>query len=312
MSVTPVLFVDDEEDIRSSFRTRFREQFSVHLASNGREALGQLGGSEPIAVVVTDIRMPEMGGLELLKESRALNPDIGFIMISGHGDSDEIVSAFRLGARNFLRKPYRFAELEQAILEEARRYDVLRERHKEQEGDQAISRYLRGVERLTYELPTNLDWVNPLSNRFADLMRTTNVCDEENRSRVMLGLVEMFTNAVEHGNLDITGVEKQALKASGEAVYQQELLLRMGKPPYRDRKVYVTATIDNEAATFIIQDEGQGFDFSNLPDPTDPENLFKSSGRGILLTRAFSDELSYAGKGNVVTLVKRRTSGKPS
>jgi FixJ family two-component response regulator len=113
--------------------------------------------------VVTDIRMPEMGGLELLRESRALNPDLGFIMISGHGDSDEIVSAFRLGARNFIRKPYRFAELEQAIIEEARRYALLREQYKEQAGELAVSRYLRNVERLVYELPTNLDWVNPLT-----------------------------------------------------------------------------------------------------------------------------------------------------
>lgn len=312
MTDISVLFVDDEPDIRASFRTRFHKQFPVFLASNGKEALSMLKAEPSITVVVTDIRMPQMGGLELLKECRAVNPDLGFIMVSGHGDSDEIVTAFRLGARNFLRKPYRFAELEQAIVEEAQRYTLLREQHKERVGNQAVARYARGVERLTYELPTSLDWVNPLSTRLADLLEATQVCDEESRPRVMLGLVEIFTNAIEHGNLGITGPQKQALKAKGERSYQQELQSRMSQPPYRDRKVQVVATINDAGATFTIQDEGQGFDFSDLPDPTDAENLFKSSGRGILLARAFLDELRYSGVGNTVTLVKRRNGRKPS
>ncbi|MFI5401218.1 MAG: response regulator, partial [SAR324 cluster bacterium] len=157
-----VLFVDDEPDIRSGFRARFSQQFPVFLASNGKEALDMLKGEAPITVVVTDIRMPYMSGLELLKESRALKPDLGFIMVSGHGDSDEIVTAFRLGARNFLRKPYRFADLEQAIFEEARRYALLQEQVRQRMGIQAVARYVRGIEKLVYELPTNFDWVNPL------------------------------------------------------------------------------------------------------------------------------------------------------
>ena len=306
MTNISVLFVDDEPDIRASFRTRFHKQFPVFLAANGKEALSLLKAETSISVVVTDIRMPQMGGLELLKECRALNPDLGFIMVSGHGDSDEIVTAFRLGARNFLRKPYRFTELEQAIVEEGHRYELLREQHKERVGNQAVARYVRGVERLIYELPTSLEWVNGLSTRLADLLEAAKVCDEESRPRVMLGLVEIFTNAVEHGNLNITGPEKLALKAKGERHYQQELAGRMSRPPYCDRKVIVTATINDQEATFTVQDEGQGFDFSDLPDPTDPENLFKSSGRGILLARAFLDDLFYSGVGNTVTLVKRR------
>jgi DNA-binding response OmpR family regulator len=307
-----VLFVDDEPDIRASFRTRFQQSFPVFLAANGKEALGMLKGENSINVVVTDIRMPQMNGLELLKECRAVNPDLGFIMVSGHGDSDEIVTAFRLGARNFLRKPYRFAELEQAIVEEARRYELLRERHKELESTQAAGRYLRSIEKLVYELPTSLDWVNSLSTRLVNLLELTQVCDEESRPRVMLGLVEIFTNAVEHGNLSVSGPEKQALKAKGERVYMQELHTRMGQPPFRDRKVTVTLSINDKAAAFTVRDEGQGFDFSELPDPTDAENLFKSSGRGILLARAFLDEVRYEGNGNTVTLVKHRPVPKPS
>jgi len=301
-----VLFVDDEPDIRTSFRTRFHHEFPVFLASNGKEALDVLKGETPITVVVSDIRMPSMNGLELLQECRALKPDLGFIMVSGHGDTEDIVKAFRLGARNFLRKPYRFAELEHAILEEARRYDLLKEEHRQHLGGEAVARYVRGIEKLVYELPTSLEWVNPLTTQLISLLESARVCDSESRPRVMLGLVEILTNAVEHGNLAIAGPEKQALKAKGDRAWQRAVAERLTQAPYRDRKVTVTASIDDERAVFTIQDQGQGFDFSDLPDPTDPENLFKSSGRGIMLARAFLDELVYSGNGNTVTLVKRR------
>jgi anti-sigma regulatory factor (Ser/Thr protein kinase) len=58
-------------------------------------------------------------------------------------------------------------------------------------------------------------------------------------------------------------------------------------------------------ATFVIQDEGPGFDPASLPDPTDPENLDKVSGRGLLLMRTFMDEVSYNDRGNQVTMIKR-------
>jgi CheY-like chemotaxis protein len=312
VSGVAVLFVDDEPDIRSSFRTRFQQEFSVFLASNGNEALEVLKGDAPISVVVSDIRMPSMNGLELLKESRAVKPDLGFIMVSGHGDSDDIVTAFRLGARNFLRKPYRFAELEQAIFEEARRYELLKDEHRQHLGGEAVAQYVTGIGNLTYELPTSLDWINPLTAQLVALLEAAKVCDDESRPRVMLGLVEILTNAVEHGNLDIAGPEKVALKAKGERVWQQAVQERMTQAPYRDRKVTVTASIDDDRAVFTVQDQGQGFDFSDLPDPTDPENLFKSSGRGIMLARAFLDDLVYSGNGNTVTLVKRRNANRPS
>ncbi len=57
-------------------------------------------------------------------------------------------------------------------------------------------------------------------------------------------------------------------------------------------------------AVIRVQDDGEGFDYHNLPDPTDPENLFLPSGRGILLARSFIDEVNYSGNGNVVTLVQ--------
>ncbi|MFM8274381.1 MAG: ATP-binding protein, partial [Gemmata sp.] len=76
--------------------------------------------------------------------------------------------------------------------------------------------------------------------------------------------------------------------------------------PYAPRRVYVTARLTPEQATFVIQDEGPGFDVTKLPDPTDPDFLERASGRGILLMRAFTDEVRYNTTGNRCTMVKRR------
>jgi len=59
-------------------------------------------------------------------------------------------------------------------------------------------------------------------------------------------------------------------------------------------------------ACFTIRDEGPGFDPSKLPDPTDPENLLKASGRGLLLIKTFMDEVTHSANGNQITMVKRR------
>ena len=67
--------------------------------------------------------------------------------------------------------------------------------------------------------------------------------------------------------------------------------------------------MSSQQAMFIVTDSGDGFDPSSLPDPTNPANLARVSGRGVLLMRAFMDEIFYNSIGNGVTLVKRRQAG---
>ncbi len=57
---------------------------------------------------------------------------------------------------------------------------------------------------------------------------------------------------------------------------------------------------------FVIRDGGPGFDITQVPDPTDPENMLRPSGRGLLLMRAFMDEFHFNNVGNEVTMIKRR------
>ena len=77
----------------------------------------------------------------------------------------------------------------------------------------------------------------------------------------------------------------------------------------RIRRIHVLVTLSPSEARFVIRDEGPGFDPESVPDPTDPANLERESGRGLLLMRTFMDEVRFNQAGNEVTLIKRRQTG---
>ena len=69
-----------------------------------------------------------------------------------------------------------------------------------------------------------------------------------------------------------------------------------------DKKFFVSCETSDSALTFIVEDEGIGFDFENLPDPTDPDNLEKPHGRGVFLMRNLADKVNFTENGRVVEL----------
>jgi anti-sigma regulatory factor (Ser/Thr protein kinase) len=127
------------------------------------------------------------------------------------------------------------------------------------------------------------------------------LCDETGRIRLAIALEEALVNAVYHGNLELTS----DLRESDMNGYYGLAERRRQEEPYRGRMVHVEATISPHEATFVVRDSGPGFDPTSLPDPTDPENLEKLTGRGLLLIRTFMDEVRYNAGGNEITMVKR-------
>lgn len=116
-----ILIVDDEQNYRSELSEFLTDnQFLVETASLPSEAIRLLVTKE-IDVVVLDIRLPEMDGLEFLRLIKKDHPDTEVIMISGHGDMDSVISALRNGAIDFFSKPFKMLELLSAI-ERTKRY----------------------------------------------------------------------------------------------------------------------------------------------------------------------------------------------
>ena len=117
-----VLVVDDEPDVETLFRQQFRrevrqELYTLDFALSGKAALDILDGriGEQVILLVSDINMPGMTGLELLHVVKQRRPDLPVFMISAYGDQDTIATALARGADKFLTKPVDFPQLKQDI-----------------------------------------------------------------------------------------------------------------------------------------------------------------------------------------------------
>jgi CheY-like chemotaxis protein len=117
MSVS-VLVVDDETDVADLFRQQFRREtragtYVMHFAYSGEDALGKLAeGIEPtLIVILSDINMPGMDGIDLLGEIRRRYPDMPVMMVTAYGDDERRRRAKELGAAEFLSKPIDFDRL---------------------------------------------------------------------------------------------------------------------------------------------------------------------------------------------------------
>jgi signal transduction histidine kinase len=110
-----ILVVDDEVDIREVLEIALMDMgHQVLLAPDGKKALELFEDQHP-SIVITDIKMPVMGGIELLKQVKRRSPDTQVIMITGHGDMDLTIDSLKFGATDFITKPVNVDILELAV-----------------------------------------------------------------------------------------------------------------------------------------------------------------------------------------------------
>lgn len=177
-----------------------------------------------------------------------------------------VIRAFKVGAANYRRLPYDREELRQIV-------------------EQTLSHKLRFVddpsvyshvhEKIEFELPSDLALMNGVLDYLQERVAKLGLIRPD-RSNLFVALDEAFVNAVKHGN-------KNDLS----------------------KLVKISAELSEKEASFTVEDEGEGFDIREIPDPCDPANLFRSSGRGVLLIYNIMDEVAYNDRGNRLTMVKR-------
>ena len=122
--VVSILIVDDEADVAELFRQRFRREarqgtYVLHFANSGDEALALLDDTiEPeLLVVLSDINMPGMDGLQLLKQIKQRFSELPVMMVTAYGDNERRQRASDLGAAEFLAKPVDFDRLKERLRE---------------------------------------------------------------------------------------------------------------------------------------------------------------------------------------------------
>ncbi len=290
-----ILVVDDAVfDQRMAGGCVEEQGSSAIYARNGREALEVIKREAP-DVVLTDLQMPEMDGLELVQQVRKKHPGVPVILMTAYGSEEVAVQALRAGAASYVPKKTLRKHLGEALRVVLAAVEVTVQRDQVRQFlEESQSRFVLGY---------HPGGPQALISYLRDGLTRVNFCDEVGLLQVCTALTEALTNAIDHGNLELNS----ALRESAGDAYRKLGAERAKQPPYCDRRVYVTAKMTPSQATYTIRDEGPGYDPSTLPDPTDAENLLKLSGRGILLIRMFMDEVGFSDSGNMITMTKRRT-----
>ncbi len=118
-----LIVVDDERDIQLLFQQKFRKELKrgeiqIHYAFDGNSALELISGMEnpESYLILTDINMPEMNGIELLKKIKALYPRLKVIMITAYGDEQNVSAAKKFGAEEYFIKPIEFDSLKAKLV----------------------------------------------------------------------------------------------------------------------------------------------------------------------------------------------------
>jgi DNA-binding NtrC family response regulator len=106
-----ILIVDDEEGVRESLKLILGDHYNLILTEDGVQALDCLKNAPDIALVLMDIKMPKMNGLEVLGEMKKQRPDLQVIMITGYKAVETAAEAVRLGACGYIVKPFKSEEI---------------------------------------------------------------------------------------------------------------------------------------------------------------------------------------------------------
>ena len=293
--VARVLVVDDSKLDRTLVTQILGEDrsLSVETVPDGKEALRAVASRRP-DLVLTDLVMPELDGFELVKHLKEEFRGLPVILMTSQGSEEVALEALRLGAASYVPKSAFGPEMLKTVQEVL---DLARERRTEEELHGALVRK-ESVHELSNDPRLLRPWVNQMKRSLDQL----GWCDELDCMQMCVALNEALQNAIEHGNLEVSSEQRARRMSEYEAMVER----RRDEEPYRNRRIRVSATLDRSEARFVVEDEGPGFDPSKLPDPRDPANLDRLSGRGVMLMKTFMDDVIYSDRGNVVTMIKRR------
>lgn len=291
-----ILVVDDSPtQLRQMQMVLENDGLEVRTASDGAEAMQIIQADQPI-LVVTDLQMPEMNGLELVASIKSLLPSIPVILTTSQGSEEIAAEALRAGAASYVPK----RDLAVGLA------PVVRQVMAVNQATQSVREVAKfAVEStITLSLENDESLVPKVISRLELPMVELDLFDEGERMQIAMALDEALLNAMVHGNLEVSSDLRQV---DDGKPYWDMIAERKQEPPYKDRRVTVRLQASNESAMFTIRDEGPGFDANSIRDPTDPENLEQIGGRGLLLINAFMDEVNHNDMGNEITMLKRKT-----
>ncbi len=254
-------------------------------------------------LVVTDLELPVMNGLDLIKTMQCDFPQIPAVLVTGHGSERLAAEALRAGATAYVPK----ALVDDLLLGTVE--DVLGVLRTDRSYAELIDCTIEN--RLVFEMPNKPKLLTTAIDLTMQLAAGMQLLSGVDRYRVSMALQQAASNAIYRGNLGLSFSDWQqtSTEENGDGQPDANVTLRMQSAPYCDRKIYYDARLMRDLIRIVIRDEGMGFDIKSIAHESDPQAMSANRGRGLVLIRNFMDKVSFNDCGNEITLIKHCVVG---
>lgn len=292
---TQILVVDDseiEQRVVGRLLQNGVSEVTVTYASDGQQALDAIAQTMP-DMILTDLRMPVMTGLELVENIKARGYPVPVILMTSYGNEQIAVQALEVGAASYVPK----LALEQILITTIE--SVLALSRVQMNRQRALSLIDSMESKFVLQNDTSL--ISPMIAYLQEQIGTMQLLNGSQMTRVGVAVYESLTNAIYHGNLELDS----ELRQGDESIFFRMAEERRLDPHFAERRVHLTATLSLNELRFVIRDDGPGFKPAEVKDPRDEINVDRLGGRGLLLIHTFMDQVSHNPKGNEITMVKR-------
>ena len=273
------------------------DRFEISTANDGVEGLAACADLTP-DLMITDVVMPNMSGLELLVEVQNHHPKVPVVVMTATGSEEIAVEALQKGAASYVAKPVvteKMVETVDQIIEMART-------------DRDYSRLLQHMDesRYRYNLGSDFALILPMVEFIQGLAFGLQICDGRERRQIGIAVEEALINAIFHGNLELPADMREEIRSAVHFGTPIEIANeRLQDPEFLKRNVAVDMMATPEVIQIIIEDDGQGFDHASFRENRS-ENQQAEGKRGILLIESFMDAVTFNESGNRVKLIKAR------
>jgi len=260
-----ILVVDDEKDVRDTLCEMIESLgYGVVVAETGTKALDRVR-TERIDLIVTDLSMPEMSGLDLIVEAKRVSPNIPIAVISAYGNVENTTYALTRGAFSFIAKPFKMSQIKDMI----RKGKQLRELSL---GTYALMDWVHSETDMTF--PSQEDLFPSAILFVLKECQWRGIEDDARLENIAICMEELLSNALIHGN-------------------------RKNK----DKQITMRMSFDAERFVLAVKDEGDGFDATTYLEKIRNNQTAIPEKRGLFIADLLVDELRFNEKCNEVTAV---------
>lgn len=260
-----ILVIDDEFKLRELLTLQLeKEGYEVESCSNGREGVEKVQQNPNYACILTDVRMPEMDGLQFLKESKAISPTTPVIVVTGAATVKDAVEALKSGAVALVEKPFDAKKIQGTVRE------VLSLRGKKDRKQLCIP-YMK--KKWTLEIPSKEELLSSVAEIFVKGLIDFELVSSEQAPLAREACQQALMNAHQHGNAN-NPIKRISINACGT----------------------------KEQFQVSIQDEGEGFNpHEYIKESSNEEDWEKS--KGLFKIFQGTSQVQFNAKGNQITLI---------